>query len=152
MNITIHHGAFRKRKANWKITIVLSILPRRQIIIKIITTTINPPDFRNQNIRFPTNHCERCTVCNANIIVFHNITQSPRDNTHDFVSAIVFFDESTCSCIRFCRCTSFPGNTPSEAGRLFIVASDWLPLAEAVVVVRPESRIYYFIHKTDRIN
>lgn len=89
--------------------------PRRQnIIIQIIITTttaaatINPSDFRNhQNIRFPTNHCARRSVCNTNniIIIFHNITQSPRAITHDFAGVIVFSDENT-SCTAFCRCSA----------------------------------------------
>lgn len=118
--------------ANWKITIVLPILPRRQIIIQIITTTINLSDFRNQNIRFPTNHCARRSVCNTNIIIFHNITQSPCDNTRLCRRNCIFRWKPQLYLVLSVQRTSFPGNTPVEAGRQFIISSDWLPLVRRV--------------------
>lgn len=124
---------------------MLPFLPRRQIIIEIITTTINPSEFRNQNIRFPTNHCERCTVCNANIIVFHDITQLPRDNTHDFESTIVH----TCSCIRSsrrCRARLFRVTPrPRPVDYLLSRPIDCPSSGAEAVVVRPESRILFYI-------
>jgi len=121
--------------ANLKITIVLPILSRRQIIIIIIiiiTTkaTINPSDFRNQNIRFPTNHCARRysgVLCNTNTIIFHNITQSPSDNIRLCRRNCIFRRKRQLYRVLSVQRTSFAGNTPTEGlGRLFIILSfDW---------------------------
>jgi hypothetical protein len=138
-----------------KITIVLPIPPMRQIIIQIITTTatINPSDFRNQNIRFPTNHCARCSVCNTNIIIFHNITQSPGDSTRLCRRNCIFRRKHQLYRVLSVQRTSFPGNNhtppPSTAGPvdyLLYRSIDCPSSVEAAPapVARPVSRILYY--------
>lgn len=122
-NITIH-GAFRKRIGfrsqlleNHNRVTHSAEATNNNIIIQIITTaaTINPSDFRNQTIRFPTNDCARSSVCNTNnIIIFHNITQSPLDNTRLCRLNCIFRWKHQLHRILSVQRTSFPGNTPAE--------------------------------------
>jgi len=153
-NITIHR-AFRKRIGfrgqlleNHNRVTHSAEATNNNIIIQTITTaaTINPSDFRNQTIRFPTNDCAHRSVCNTNnIIIFHNITQSPGDNTRLCLRNCIFRRKHQLHRILSVQRTSFPGNTPAEAaiGYLLYCPIDCPSSAAAAAQARlaAESRI-----------